>query len=82
MTGKTHRFQVLEGRKSQIIQHKGKGQIRKLSDDEDDDFEPLSKRHCGGSKAILREISQIKENLASVFQIVSQHEDQATAWCG
>ena len=52
-----------------VKKHKGKGRIRKLSDDEDDGFEPLSKRHSGGSKAILREISEIKENLASVFKL-------------
>lgn len=52
-----------------VKQHKGKGRIRKFSDDEEDDFKPLSKRHSGGSKAILKEISEIKENLASVFKL-------------
>ena len=43
--------------------------MKKMSDDEDDDFEPPTKRHCGASKAILREISEIKGNLASVFKL-------------
>lgn len=39
-----------------------------LSDD-DDDFEPPSKRYSSDSKAILKEIHDIKEQMASYFQL-------------
>lgn len=39
-----------------------------LSDD-DDDFEPPSKRYSSDSKAILKEIHGIKEQLASYFEL-------------
>ena len=52
-------------------QYKGKGKARRQAyiSDGDDDFEPPSKRHCGGSKMILKEICGIKENLASFFKL-------------
>lgn len=54
-----------------VPQYKGKGKIRRqvCPSDDDDDFEPPSKRYSSDSKAILKEIHGIKEQLASIFQL-------------
>ena len=45
-------------------------QNTQLSSD-DDDFEFPTKRHSSGSKAILKELREMKENMASFFKLSS-----------